>query len=167
MFKIKKDLTQTEPIKRGRGRPLKIQPETLEQNRGTIKDWTGRNRSRLAIVLAIIILAVVPSLYFYNKNQTTEKLLKTPSAAAKEETARTIQKVGKHIILPAGEEPTLATVSDTDKLKGQTFFDRAQNGDKLLVYSKARKVILYRPSVDKIVDTTLLNVTNSSTKTSP
>lgn len=62
--------------------------------------------------------------------------------------------------LPAGEQPTLATVADQEKLKGQDFFSHAQNGDKLLIYPKAKKAILYRPSTGKIIEVT--NLTSGS-----
>lgn len=60
------------------------------------------------------------------------------------------QLVGRHYVLPTGEQPTLATV--TDKTKLQTpFLKQADNGDKLLVYEKAAVAIIYRPSIDRIV----------------
>jgi len=61
-------------------------------------------------------------------------------------------EVSKHILLPTGETPTLATINDSSKLKSQAVFSNAQNGDKVLVYAKAQKVIVYRPSADRIVD---------------
>lgn len=61
-------------------------------------------------------------------------------------------EVSKLMLLPKGETPTLATVSNIDKLKSQAVFANAQNGDKVLVYTKAQKVIVYRPSAHKIVD---------------
>jgi hypothetical protein len=56
------------------------------------------------------------------------------------------------MFLPSGETPTLATVTDVSKLKGQAIFSNAQNGDKVLVYVKAQKIIVFRPSADKLVD---------------
>lgn len=52
------------------------------------------------------------------------------------------------------ETPTIATVSDITKLQGQPFFAKAQNGDKVYVYSNAKKAILYRPSENKIIEET-------------
>lgn len=65
-------------------------------------------------------------------------------------TSDTVQAVGKHYLLP-NEEPAVATVEDKEKVQSE-FFRAAENGDKLLIYKEAKKVILYRPSVDRIVE---------------
>lgn len=75
-----------------------------------------------------------------------------PNLAIEQETADLVQKIGKFMELPAGEQPTLATVTDRAKLKDQNFFESAQNGDKVLVYAKEKKAILYRPSNGKIIE---------------
>ncbi len=63
-----------------------------------------------------------------------------------------VSRVGEHIILPTDETPTYGTVADASKLKDQTFFKQAANNDELLIYQKAKLTILYRPSIDKIVN---------------
>lgn len=55
--------------------------------------------------------------------------------------------------VPYDELPVIATVKDIEKLNDQVFFSRAQNGDKLLIYNKARRAILYRPHSNKIIET--------------
>ena len=54
--------------------------------------------------------------------------------------------------LPTDETPTIATIADKDKLKDQPFFSKAENGDKILAFNKAMLAILYRPSVNKIIN---------------
>jgi hypothetical protein len=83
-----------------------------------------------------------------------------PNLAIERETAALTQRIGKFMELPAGEQPTLVTVTDRAKLKDQIFFEHAQNGDKLLVYPKAKKAILYRPTTGKIIEVT--NLTSGS-----
>lgn len=83
-----------------------------------------------------------------------------PGAATQKEIKKLTARIGGFMELPAGEQPTLATVADQEKLKGQEFFSHAQNGDKLLIYPKAKKAILYRPSTGKIIEVT--NLTSGS-----
>lgn len=75
-----------------------------------------------------------------------------------QETDNLIAAVGKLIALPEGEQPTIATVADTGKLKDQPFFSKAENGDRLLIYTEARRVILYRASVNKVINVAPLNI---------
>jgi hypothetical protein len=63
-----------------------------------------------------------------------------------------VKKVGALVELPTGETPTVATVSDVTKLRGQEFFAKAQNGDKVLIYAKAQKAYLFRPGTNKIIE---------------
>lgn len=76
-----------------------------------------------------------------------------------------IAAVGKHINIPEDEIPTIATVSDVKKLADQPFFSSAKNGDKVLVYKKNKKAILYRPETDKIINLSIINPPSSAGKT--
>lgn len=60
--------------------------------------------------------------------------------------------VGRHVILPEGEEPVIATVTDSAMLPDQPFLKQARAGDRILFYQEVKKVIIYRPSTDRIVD---------------
>jgi len=103
------------------------------------------------IIITVLIIAFIASLYFYVQYQNTRKLLQNPTLMANEEAKTLIAKVSIIIELPTGEDPSIATVSDKSKLADQPFFARAQNGDKVLIYARAKEAILYRPSVSKII----------------
>lgn len=165
---------EVQPAKRGRGRPRKIeqvqqgsQPSTeIVQSRAgqTPKFGLPANKKWFYAGL-VILIAVTPTIYFYAQNKNTEKKLSdlqnnSQSSATLNEV---VKQVGKLVVLPSGEQPTLATVSDAAKLQGQPFFANAANGDKVLVYNKAKKAILYRPSLNKIIEMAPLNSTNQST----
>jgi hypothetical protein len=105
------------------------------------------------LVLLILIVAGAFAYQFY----TFKKQVKEPVALASEP-KELINQVGQLIELPLNEEPTIATVSDVNKLKDQQFFTNAQNGDKVLIYQKAKKAILFRPATKKIVDVGPVNI---------
>lgn len=70
---------------------------------------------------------------------------------------KTIEEVGKLVALPSGEDPTVATVTSLEPLQGQEFFKDAKVGDKVLIFSKSKKAILYRPSEKRIIAMTPLD----------
>ncbi len=72
-------------------------------------------------------------------------------------------KVSKLMILPENESPTLATLSDPEKLKNQPFFANAKTGFKVLVYAQAQKAILYDPYENKIVEVAPINTNQGTT----
>ena len=64
--------------------------------------------------------------------------------------------------LPTNEEPALATVTDKAKLES-TFAGKVENDDKILIYEKNGKAIVYRPSINKIVDVEPVQIDNVDT----
>jgi hypothetical protein len=64
---------------------------------------------------------------------------------------KTIDELAKLMVLP-DETPSIATVLDKTKLADQPFFARAENDDKLILYTQAGKAILYRPTTKQIVE---------------
>jgi len=118
------------------------------------------HKSRKALWLGLVVLILVGglgggSLYFYfqyHQSQLEIEMLKNnPQEVTKIETQKIVNLVNKLMILPTNETPIDITVTDTEKLKGQAIFAEAQDGDRMLVYSQAKKAILYRPSVNKVV----------------
>jgi cytoskeletal protein RodZ len=102
----------------------------------------------LLVLIAILFGAII---YLYLQNQNSQSLPKNTNAS-QAEVDTLVTKVGKHYDLPKGDTLTVATVSDVNKLKDQIFFQKAQNGDKVLIYPKTSIAILYRPSTDKIIN---------------
>lgn len=98
-------------------------------------------------------------MYFYVQHQKASVL---GSSDKDKESNALIAEVGKLIELPKGEQPTIATVSDINKLKGQAFFAQAKNGDKVLIYTKAQKAILYDPIDKKIVEVGPINLNQTT-----
>lgn len=112
----------------------------------------------LLVSIAVVLVAIVPGYFFYLQYEKTQKQLENPTDAAAKEVEQLQKTVGELILLPSDEEPTIETVSDKAKLGNQAFFERAKNGDKVLIYTKSRKAYLYRPSLNKLVDIGPVNV---------
>lgn len=110
-------------------------------------------RNRPLLIFSLLVLLVVglsaTSIYFYRRYH---RLSFTSTEASQEEAKKLVAEVGKLIVLPQDETPTVATVSDPEKLKIQAFFTDAKKGDKVLIYTNAKKAILYDPEAKKIVN---------------
>lgn len=118
------------------------------------------------VILILIIIAVPPGYYFYDRYQQmsadytkTKSLLNKSSASVLGEVnvQDIVNKVGKLIELPA-ETPEITTVTDKSQLT-QEFFANSQNGDFVLIYRKAAKAIIYRESINKIIEAGTINTT--------
>ncbi len=82
------------------------------------------------------------------------------------ELTQLIERIGKLAELPAGQ-PTLATVSDVEKLADQPVFAESANGDKVLLYADTGKAYVYRPSTQKLVAIGIVNAPKTATEKSP
>lgn len=109
--------------------------------------------NRAALVLIVVLLAT--SIYFGYQYYL---LSQDPQQAAQAEVKRLVTEVSRLVVLPEGETPTIATVSDPEALKAQAFFSGALKDDKVLIYTKAQKAILYRPSINKIIQIAPINI---------
>lgn len=110
--------------------------------------------------VALIVVLLLTGGFLLYQNQKTGS--KNPQQAGQDEVKKVVEEVGKLIDLPAGEVPTLATVVDVSKLKDQPFFQKAKNGDKVLIYTNAQKAILYDPVAKKIKEVGPLNTGSPS-----
>lgn len=68
------------------------------------------------------------------------------------ENAELMMKVGSLMIVP-NEEPIIATINESAKLiKEQAFYQGSQDGDKLIIFAKAQKAVIYSPARNIIVN---------------
>lgn len=112
-----------------------------------------------AVLVLVFIVALGSAFYFYRQ---VSVLKQNPQAVAEQEAEALVKIVGKLIILPKDEVPTIATVSDPSKLKDQPFFAKAKVGDKVLIYAKAKKAYLYDPIVNRILEVAPINVNSAA-----
>lgn len=116
-----------------------------------------RNKFLFLAILGILVVFLIfvfyrPKISFENRNgeMSEAKVL--------------AKRVGELMFLPSDELPTIATVSDPEALKNQSFFVDAKRGDKVLIYSNARKAILYDPVANKIITIAPVNLSPEQNK---
>lgn len=109
--------------------------------------------NRILSVVLLILLAVGATILFARQKPEFLGIPTSQEAVdSQKEISDILKKVSELMVLPEGEIPTIATVTDAEKIRNQPFLMKAENGDKVIVYSNAKKAILYRPSIDKIVE---------------
>ncbi len=92
----------------------------------------------------VVLIGVVLGITSYFQNNA--------SSETSEETAKLLTSVSALMLLPADEQPTIATVSNLESLRDQPFFKNARIGDRVLMYPKNKKAILYSPSENRIIE---------------
>jgi hypothetical protein len=137
---------------------MEDQTQEVEESKGGAKSFMGK------LILWLLVVALGVGAGIYTVQQKPELFgLSKGQAAVQAETQSLINQVGKLIALPTDETPTIATVTDVSKVKDQPFFKNAVNGDKVLIYTKAQKAILYDPIANKIVEVGAVNINNQPT----
>jgi hypothetical protein len=117
----------------------------------------------VGIIAVVVILAAGGGAYYlYTQNMALQskirELQSDPKVVAQQEVKNAVEMVAKVVALPDGEDPVVATVTDKEKLKDQAFFAKAENGDKVLIYAKAKRIYLFRPSENKLLEAAPLNI---------
>lgn len=127
------------------------------------KIFTSSQNIIIAVLVVIAVVGPAATLYIYNKYRpiNTKVIMGAVSSPQLDEVSMLAEKVRQHMDLPY-ETPTIATVSDLEKLKSQPFFSRAKQGDKVLFYQSLKKAILFRPSTNRIIDVATLNIGGTS-----
>jgi hypothetical protein len=117
-----------------------------------------------SVIVAFLILSLLAvggssaGIYYYFQYQALSQRVKDPQGEVKD----ILSKVGKLIELPTGEEPTIATVQDAERIKSQPFFSKAQNGYRVILYSNAKLAILFDEKGNKIINVGAINLSTPS-----
>lgn len=134
--------------------PIPEEPPILPQ---TSKGSARMSPLGIALILIILVTAGIlgaKQVWFSGQVQDAQLPQATEQAdgtATPESVRDLISQVSKHIVVKAGEDPTVATIQDVEVLKRQNpvFYADAQNGDRLLIWSD--KAVLYSQSRDIIL----------------
>jgi hypothetical protein len=111
------------------------------------------NKKQFGILFIILISISLILIFIFIVQKFPQFKVGKGISVTEEEPQKIIENVGKLIEIP-DEIPTIATVSNLEKLSGQPLFKNAKKGDKLLIFIKSGKVIIYRPSANKIIEAT-------------
>lgn len=100
------------------------------------------------IVCAILVLLGV-GLYFFYSPVSNWQYSYAPATTAEVDTIA--KRVSELVAVPSDEAPTVITVANPQELQRWPLFRDSQRGDKVLVYKKNGRIIIYNPTKDKIV----------------
>lgn len=110
--------------------------------------------SLLGAGLSAYLLYQYAQTYLFNTSVTKAVLNKN-------EMKKLVDEIGKIAKLPQREEPSIATVTDINKLRDQPVFADSKNGDRVLLYTNAQKVVIYDPISRKIINIAPLTAGNA------
>jgi hypothetical protein len=126
----------------------------------------------VSLIALVVIVAAIIGLINERRElkQQVDNLSSTKAETSngdEAEAQKLKEEIGKYLQLPEDEVPTVATVVDASKVKNQSFFANSENGDKVLLFAKSGKAILYRPSTKKIIEVAPINLNNQQPESQP
>jgi hypothetical protein len=141
--------------------------ETVEIKTDEPKPKAGKPIKIALMTLVVLLLAGLATwgVYSWIEIQSLRdpaNIQQQVEEQAKAETQILVDKVGKLMELPDGD-PVIATVTDKDKLVDQPFFAKAENGDKVLIFSESSVAVIYRESDNKIINSGPIAITTDET----
>jgi hypothetical protein len=105
----------------------------------------------IGILTMLTTIGIITGVYYFRQSVHQTSSMPGQTQETNVKIVDIVSRVGKLMELPEGV-PTVATVTDVTKLANQPFFERAANGDIVLVYEDTRKAIMYRPSTNRIIE---------------
>jgi hypothetical protein len=120
--------------------------------------FANKDRFIKWIMMSFGVIAVIIAVYFISH---IERLPDTGTLEVTgDELIDVVNAVSQIMVLPDGEMPTIVTVTNPEDLAGQNFFTKVEKGYKILIYSTAKKAILYDPEMKKIVNVSTVKEVN-------
>lgn len=126
---------------------------------------SGKRINKVNIILLLSVISLVSlSGYLYKELKDQKNSAPLSSEDAQKEAVVLKNKVSKMISLP-DEIPVIGTVNDKNKFKDQPFFNDVENGDRLLIFSESKKVVIYREKDNKLINVGPIAVTSEAENT--
>lgn len=127
----------------------------------TLPFWVTIWDKRIYIIGGLVVIVIITLstgvFVMYSRNKQLVIEMQSASSMSENTVQQLLSNLGKLISLPTDEQPTIATVTDPQKLASQSFFALAKTGDKVFVFNKSKRIILYRPVTNKIINAAPLN----------
>ena len=117
-----------------------------------------KNNGTVIVTIFVILIAGYFGYDYYVAQKELSEYRQDSDVLAIKEKNDLLKTLNKLVLLPTDEEPTIATVSDATKLHDQKFFVQAENGDKVVIYPKSQRAVLYRPSIKKIIESAPVSI---------
>lgn len=113
------------------------------------------NASTKFLIAALLVVLVAGAGYWAWQKQSGDDLANlSANAGAKltdDQVARIVERVGRFMVLPADEQPSVVIIRDAVGLaEKQPFYKGSKDGDILIVYPN--RAVIYDPKNDKLVN---------------
>jgi anti-sigma-K factor RskA len=123
-----------------------VQKRTRAKHARARQSSTGRQISLRWAIVALAAVVIIAAAVVY-------VVMANAGAANSNPDAALVAKLERVMILPQDEQPVISTVTDAAGLKTNApFYRDAENGDKILIYAQAGKIIIYRESANLIIN---------------
>lgn len=139
------------------------------RRRAKLKNPSSKRLNKKTILITLItggLISLSGVLYF-----KYQQVARNPQAQVEQknskETKDVVKSLGKILLLPSDNHPTIAKVEDVEKLKksNDKFYKDIQKDDYLILYPD--KAIIYRKKENKIINIAPIVDTSKSAPTSP
>lgn len=134
-------------------KPVSKKPESPKKSKRSKK-----GKFAVVIIVVLLIASLAGMFVLYQKYQDTQsEVQKLSTVQGQQELNKTqinqlLGEMRSIIVLPEGEDPVVATITDISKLENNDFYKDAKNGDKVVVFAEAKKAYIYRPDTKTIVN---------------
>ncbi len=120
------------------------------------------------VFLLIIALIIIVGFLVYKviKGEEIPSFeVKLGEQLSEEQIGDLLGRISRLIMLPEETDPLIATINDAPALRAeQAFYRDAENGDQLVIFTKRAMAVIYRPSVDKLINVGPIFFDNAGTK---
>ncbi len=118
-----------------------VQPSAGAYVRATVQllsSWIKTHKLRTLVIFAVVLIVVAGAIFLLRPG--TEPLTND----------EIVTQINRELSISGDGNPAVLTVVDDQKVE-QPFLEQAENGDKVVLYYKAKKAVLFRPSENRIV----------------